>query len=334
MPPQAAVTAQQAANATPRFVAVPLPRDFVPHAIMRDGQIPGSFGRNAAIYAHGSVRDLGSLPGSDSSAALWANSRGEAAGISFFSPPHPVPLAATLFSGGSVRNLSSQAPAHQAESVDVIGNREQLYGTSDPEDWLDTLDLVLFSPTGGHVHLNAVNGQRAAGFISDINNSGHVAGYELASFGGFDNVGSQAAIGFDLSLTPLNLNVFTSVATAINDSEDVAGYVDPSNSQVETSGTWTGFVRSRNATKFLPFLPGSTQMKPSGINDRGDVVGTSTGQFGADFTVFVYTHGVVFDALKRTTPALNATQLLHGLSNQGAFVVQTEAGYYLVQPTH
>src|SRR5689334_183558 len=70
--------------AVPSFVAVPLPANFVPQAMMRDGQVVGSIGSDAAIYVHSQAKDLGRLTGAASSTALWANSRGEAVGYSVF----------------------------------------------------------------------------------------------------------------------------------------------------------------------------------------------------------------------------------------------------------
>lgn len=316
----------------PRFTASALPAGFVPQAMMHDGEIAGAQGTAAAIFSNGRVSVLPSLPGATNAVALWVNSRGHAVGYTAFdSPTHP--LVATLFAGGTARNLNPQAPARQAEAADVIGEQDQIYGTSDTVDFLNSLDLVRFMPAGGYTHLSPVNGQRAAGFIYDINDSGRFAGYEWPEEIPF-NLGTQAMTGQNLAVALSPTDFFTSVNTAIDNAGDVAGYVDPSNSTFNTSGEWQAFVRTRNGTStFIPPLAGSTNMIPAGINNRGDVVGTSN-PFGTNAAAFFYTKGAVYDVGSRSTPALDGVEtVVHGLSNSGRFVVQTQSGYYLVHAT-
>lgn len=321
-------TVAQKMGSGPRFSAVALPAGFTPRAIMRDGQIPGQMGSAPAIFSNGRITPLPTLPGADQSVVLWANSRGDAVGFSEFSARFPHTDAATLFSNGTARDLD---PSGQAEIAQVIGEQGQIYGQSGSPGFLESPDLVRFTATGGAVKLSPINGVRAAGTFSDINSSGHFAGTELEN--SCCPVGDEAMSGSALSIALLPVNVFTSFATAIDNSGDVAGYEDLSNNTFEPSGTWTGFIRTKRRTTFLPFLPGAAQTQPTGLNDRGDIVGNSSGANGENATVFFYSHGAIYDVSARVTPSLTGLQALHGLSNENSFIVQAASGYYLITVT-
>lgn len=327
----------------PKYVAVPLPAGFVPSAIMSDGQIPGRSGQVAAIYRRGSIRTLGTLPGGAYSDAKFVNARGDAVGDSGGGPGASYEHA-VLFSNGQVRDLGhlpdSPGQKHDFNVAEVIDARGDIYGYSTFGAVLGGFALVRFSRTQGPVMLSNVGTRPATGLIHNINSSGTYSVDEILS----PPIGPWAAVGRRLSLTFL-FGERASNADWVNNNGDIAGYIDPTDEPINQNlGVWTAFVRTRVATTLLPNLPESTSMQPAGINDRGDVVGTSgcIGEIAllcnnafSDLTTFIYTARNMYD-MKNLLPTLftsAGSSALPGISEDGAFVAQTSTGYYMVKPS-
>lgn len=316
------------------YVAHPLPANFVPSAIMRNGRIPGSFGKEAAIYSHGRIYQLGSFNGA-STTALFVNDRGEAVGSAL--QTGALGPSALLFANGSILKLQPQPTGTNGPYVynaaTVISDTGAIYGTSDFQADSGFPETVRFSPNHPAVRLPTESGQ-AIGPISDINRYGRFA-YQH-SFGDAP-FSPLAALGNGLSYTFL-FGQRGSGATSINDLGHVAGYIDPVDEPYYTLPgyvpDWKAFVKTGSSLTILPYLQGTTIMEATGLNNGDAAVGSAGCQWyelTCPARVFVYTHSRLYDAA-RLLPTLfsSPVSLLPGLSDDGAFVVMKGSTYYLV----
>ena len=336
--PQAAdarLATESASNV--RYVAVPLPANFIPQAMMSNGAIPGSTGRFAAVFRRNHVDVLGTF-GDETAVAYYLNSRGAAVGYS--TVPNSASIRALLFSASTVRDLGRYPGATDGmrnivNEALVIGDQEQIYGFSDIPAELGGERLVQFNPDDDSaVALNPVGGVRAAGFIHNINSDGRYtvdqndAGFPFGPF---------AAIGYGRTLS-LMIGNHASSAAWINDRGDIAGYIDPVNEVENDAQAWNAFVHENGRTVMLPSFPGALAMKPTGINQKDQIDGTSItcAGFACTSTAFVYLRNTPY-SIARLVPSLGAAQTvaLPGISNQGAFVVQLQTAtprYFIVKP--
>lgn len=323
------------------YVAHRLPATFVPSAIMRNGIIPGSFGKAAAIFQHGRIEQLGSFKGS-STTALFVNDRGEAVGRAF----ETAGVAdALLFANCTILELQPQPTGPDGPYVfnvaTAISDTGAIYGNSNLATGF--YETVQFSPNHAAVRLpnQAVGLTEAVGFIDDINRSGTFA-YQH-TFGDAP-VPPIAAIGKAL-LDNYPFGQRASGATSINDHGAVAGYIDPVDEPYYDAPdfpNWKAFVKTGGSPTILPYLPGTTIMAATGLNNHGDAVGSTgcqwdglplLGEPGCPGGAFVYTHGKLYDAAKLLPTLFSSpVSLLAGLSDRGEFVVMKGSAYYLVSP--
>jgi hypothetical protein len=334
----ASVMAGDRAYRALHYVANPLPANFVPSAIMRNGRIPGSFGKQAAFYQHARIYQLGSFKGLNTT-ALFMNDRGEAVG-------YAGPLVdALLFANCTIVELQPQPTGPDGPYVTnvatAISDTGAIYGNS---NFLTGFyETVQFSPHHAAVRLpdQPVGLTEAIGFIDDINRSGTFAYQHTFGDAPVPPVG---AVGKGL-LTSYPFNQRASGATSVNDHGTVAGYIDPVDEPYTDAPdfpNFKAFVRAGGSLTILPYLPGATIMEATGLNNHDDAVGSTgcqwdalplLGRPGCLGGVFVYTHGKLYDAAKLLPTLFSSpVSLLSGLSDHGEFVVMKGSTYYLVSP--
>lgn len=331
---EAGAVLQAAHDRDREYVAIRLPSNFVPSAIMKDGNIPGSAGGAAVIYRDGMIHTLGTYRGKHS-VALFVNSRGDAVGYALSSGESYG--AALLFSGGRIFNLGhlpdppNTLPAnrHVFNKALVIDDRGTIYGFSDFPSDLGGSPLVRYSITSAPELLTAA-GSPAGGVIGNVNSRGRYSVEQVIS----PPIGPYAGVGSGLAITQL-FGQRASAATWINDRDEITGFVDPVNEPENDFNHWNGFIQTHGTVRMLPSLPGFNSTMPLGINDSGEIIGTSACANGSSCndTVFVYRHGRVAD-LRSLVSGLFASGVdaLPGISNDGEFLVRTGSENYVIKP--
>jgi hypothetical protein len=312
----------------PRFTATQLPAGFVPLAIMRNGRIAGYVGNDAAVYFHGSIRDLGTYPGA-SARALFVNSSGVAVGFAYgMDSPGS---RAVLFSHGTVQDLgrlpaAPGQPPNDSDAAEVISDNGAIYGQSSPAEQLgDCPQLAKFVPGQEPTALRptpapgAFKAFVARGIIQDINATGEFAVYRCFGDAPF---GPLAAIGFDIRIH-FQFHGRAAAATVINDRGDFAGYVGSGKWDAPFQTYWQVYLQTSSTLKLLP-IRGEYQTDVTGLNDRDEMIAGG----------FLYEHGTLYD-LQDLLPGFGSIAPVRGLSNDGSFVVwgSSSGRYYLVTPS-
>jgi hypothetical protein len=161
----------------------------------------------------------------------------------------------------------------------------------------------------------------AKGQLANVNSSGDYAFTESPGLSPDPN--RRAERGHGLTLTPLFPQYGTSAATWINNAGEITGWVDRTNSGLFTP--LTAFVYGRSGVTYLPQLQGGVDMTPTGINNRGDVVGATR------IGLFFYSHGVT----KAIASDINISgQSTPGLSERDEFVaVDNDNKEFLLSPS-
>jgi hypothetical protein len=152
--------------------------------------------------------------------------------------------------------------------------------------------------------LGVNNHDVAVGFYKNSAGRARSYTYDIATRAFSPVTGPDAPSGDPLSLT----------ATAINNSDDVAGFY------TTAGGTVDGFLKSAGGV-FTPIaVPGAAWTKAWGVNDNGMVVGTYTDDTGTAVTQ----HGFIWLGGRFTTsvddPNGATATLLNGVNNKGNLV--------------
>lgn len=332
--PSTSIDAASAIVHGPRYAAVRLPRDFVPYAMMRDGRVTGSVGRDAAIFFRNRITKLGTF-GSEFSTATFVNAHGDAVGFSMVDPSVTIspPGRALYFSGGSVQELHG-LPGSDFSAARAIDDDGDIYGGSGSKDnsfGPRSLTLVRFSRSGiaaatsPSIVYNDESDQR---FIW-INSRGDFVATRAGNGGPTLDLGFE---GHGSTIAPILASARASTGIGVNDDGDVVGAIARQTSP-HGEPVGTTYIRTGTSTRYLPSLANlhQTQSAPIGINDRDDVVGTV---FTATQSVnFVYTHGKMYALASLLNAPLTLFLGPHGVSNDGAFIAQSsDNAYYIVEP--
>jgi probable HAF family extracellular repeat protein len=233
------------------------------HGVNAAGQAAGESGHPHGEETHaffwqraGGIRDLGTLPGGDYSAAFAINDSGMVVGTS------NTALSTHAFSwtaAGGLHDLGA-LPGANASSALSINNQGQIAGASGAHAVLWTQGSIL--------DLGTLGGETSE--ARGINNQGVVVGVSDTSSGPHAFLWRDGSMQ-DLGVLPGDAS---SRADHINDSGMVVG-------ASEGSGGVHAFVwTSSGGMQALQAFSGSTYSEAYAVNSQGQVVGESTGSLG------------------------------------------------------
>ncbi len=235
-------------------------------AINDSGQIVGLSGdafpnSRAVMWEHGSVYDLGVLPG-DTGGWPWnLNNRGQVVGTSVLATPDGLIFHAALWEQGRVFQLPplQEGTFHMAIS---INNRGQIVGTSGPDG--NNRPAVIWE-RGTVRSLGSLGGEM--GFGNCINNKGQAVGFTTTADGTL-----RAFFWEDDVMTDISGGV-ESWATSINNSGRIVGARNPSgfpNGQYAV--LWQDEMMIDLDT-LLPADSGWRLVEADQINEHGEIAG-------------------------------------------------------------
>ncbi len=244
-------------------------------AINSAGQVVGYFssGRynHAFLYDHGTMTDIGTLPGGDSSAATAINSAGQVVGNSDYGSGH---WCAFLYKSGYIQDL--RYTGGHLGSAAGINRSGQVAGL----DYTPYEHAFIYR-AGNMTDLGTLGGKRS--YAAGINDAGQVAGYSDTPSGDrhafLYNNGNMTDLG--------TLGGNNSYATGINKWGQVAGYSETS------SGNHHAFLYNNGTMTDLGTLGGGNSTA-TGVNESLQVVGYSDTPSG-NTRAFLYRDGHMID---------------------------------------
>jgi probable HAF family extracellular repeat protein len=253
----------------------------------------------AVINAHGRNIDLGTLGGKNS----WTNygginDRGEAVGLAETSVPDPdgedmcgfrtkLTCRPFLWRDGHMMALPTLGGNNGQASA--INNRDQIVGISETtvqdSGCAASKPGKIISPAfweKGEVRPLPTVAHDPDGFVQGINDQGQAVG----SSGTCTNIATHAVLWEnDTAFELPNLGHDGNDAYAINDHGQAVGYVSTTDGSTIVASLWPNGVHS--AVTNLGILPGDSAAFATGINNRGEVVGSTFNSVG-------WSHGFIW----------------------------------------
>lgn len=311
------------------------------------GWITGSSGLasgvfHAALWIHEKTKDLGTLGGPNSYTAFPIKSNaGDVVGASDTSITDPygenfcgdnVPQtclpfvwrAGTMNALATLGGNNGQADGNNSGG-DIVGFAET--GTKDytcvPPQVFD-IGAALWDRKSGRVtQLPSLSGDIAAAAIA-VNDRGDVVGLSGPTCGSPSfQLAAHAVLwpkhGSSVSLQTLG-GAFNNAATAINNHGDIAGFSDLPGDAAMHAVLWK--KGSGKATD-LGTLPGDVSSMAFGMNDKGQIVGTSTDGSGNSRAV-IWEDGAIYD-LNTLIPPSSNVDLFYGGDINDAGVIAGQA---------
>jgi probable HAF family extracellular repeat protein len=248
------------------------------------GVAPGSEGAgHAFLWQNGTIKDLGTVGTGSYSYGTGINNGGQIAGYAQLANPGYNTQRAVIWQNGAFTNLGDPNLDYSDYSAAYAINSSGDVGGSDhPANGTDNAVVWLSGQPSNEVFLSFLPNLSQHAFVYAINDSGQAAGQIGSDV-------SHPAVWNLVSGQATDLGIFggnAGAATAINNDGVVAGWADDA-SYVPQAFVWqssTGMVR-------LGVLPGTGSCQASGINSRGDMVGSCDNGVRA----FVYTNGAMHD---------------------------------------
>ncbi len=236
-----------------------------------DGGIGATPTREAFLYSQGTLKDLGTLGGTDS-LATSLNDSGQVVGYSTTSASVSSPTNAFLYSQGSMLALppgtgySDSYATGINDAGTIVGYLAT--GTSSP------VDHAAHYTDGNWTDLGTLAGYPDS-YATGINDSGQIVGYSSinTSFGsnGHAFLWSQGNGMQDLGSLPGYLD---SYATAINDSGQIVGYaVEPHIGSTIYHAFLDANGQMTDLNSLLPANSGWVLLTATAINDQGVIGG-------------------------------------------------------------
>lgn len=210
---------------------------------------------SSAYGLRAGMNDLGTLPGGDSAQGLAISNNGYVTGWSTVAQGS---VRAFLWQNGIMTNIGSLLP--DGSSIAAVNSSGQVVATSGGHAFLYDGQMTDLGTFGG-VQSSA----------SDISESGQVVG--TASMPGVTQQAPRAFLwdGHTLNNLGTMYNIGTSSAIALNDRGMIVGMSSSSDGNgmhgfFWENGSWTDLV-----------FPGGVFANPTGLNNRGQVIGESSG---------------------------------------------------------
>lgn len=221
----------------------------------------GQFDIRGFLYTAGSFQNLGVLDGGPDSEGTAVNDNGVVAGNAYL--PSPSPVEAFIYIGGQIQNLlvgGGSSATGINDQNEVVGFSDNLVG---PIGFLWKNSKTLQLPSLG-------SGNSVA---KAINKAGHIVG---SSTFASSNV-SHAVLYVDGQINALDTSTAYSVASAINDKDQVVGYFEKAvDFQAGNGMDYACLFRSGRIVDLNSFIPkksGWILTGATGINDVGQIVG-------------------------------------------------------------
>jgi probable HAF family extracellular repeat protein len=296
----------------------------VPGGINDFGQISGQadfagggtfLTNHAFLYSNGGLNDLGVLSvyttGAGSLSRSWGtgiNNLGQVVGYSYTSNGS---VHAFLYGQGQMTDLGTLVGDQQSKAM-AISTNGQVVGVSGAAHAflydISTMTMTSLGTLGGN-----------ASFAYSINNSGVIVGDSSTNVSGLSDVAFVYSNGI-MSTLP-NVGNWPAInAYAINDNGQITGYAGT----VNTGGPYVshGFVYSGGTMTDLGNLGGPlTNVTPSAINNKGQIVGVASGYQGP-LCGFIYSGGSMTDLSTAIDPASGWTIIRAvGINNNGEIIV-------------
>jgi probable HAF family extracellular repeat protein len=272
----------------------------VARGLSTNGQVIGrtgsvlETGTRAAVWTNGVMRNLGTLPGGDYSAASKGNSRGQVVGSSNTADA----LRAFIWTDkGGMQDLGSLPGDSSSEALDINESGQVIGYSSGP----DGMHAVLWGEKGIQ-NLGFLPGGDYSKAVS-INRSGQVVGVSATTSGNHAFIWSSAEGMRDLGVLPGDES---SEAVDVNDNGDVVGF------SKGPDGMRAVLWSSGKVIRSLGTLPGGNFSKALDINNSGVVVGYSSSMSGT--RAFVWTSSDGISDLNEMIPADSPFELLEALS--------------------
>lgn len=282
------------------------------------GEVAGLSGtadgdEHAVLFTlHHPVQDLGVLPKATSSDAYGLNDFGVVVGDSSSSSGFDHAFLWTSFSrmidlgtlpGGSISRATSVNDAEVIVGYSTINKNQQIH----------TYHAFLWIPFGGIHDLGTLPGDDNS-YAYSVNQFGHIAGESLLS-----TAGNDRAVVWYGSLVIKDLGLLTggtiSVANALNDSDVVVGFADYAGSEGAIHAfVWTAATGMQDLNDLIPANSGWTLLEATGINMRGQIVGT--GLIQGDEHAFLLTPKYGNPAIARASAAGTADYVPNCEANQ------------------
>jgi probable HAF family extracellular repeat protein len=210
---------------------------------------------HAFLYSDGTITDLGTLPGTTRSNAWDINNSGDVVGYSYN------PTRAFIYNGGTMKAFGSDG----CMTAQGINNSGQVVGIiTDPPNY--TFSHAFLSDGETIRDLGTLGGRNSN--AAGINDSGQVVGQS-------ENLSGLARAFLYSDGTMIDLGTLPgdnqSIAIAINNSGQIVGF------SFNPDGSSRAFLYSGGTMIDLQTLLGPdsdwTYLSPSGINDKGQIIG-------------------------------------------------------------
>jgi len=237
------------------------------YGINDSGQVVGTSGSRAVVYANGTVTDLGILPGGTSSIGLGINNSGQMAGYANTSGAE----RGFIYSDSAMTPLGSLTGG--TSNAYGINDSGQVVGSSVASN--GSLHAVLYSADGTPADLGTLGG--AASHANAINNNGQIVGSASALVTYFDVYGNPYSVPYSVEETHAFLysgGVMKDLGTLSGASSSRASGLN-NNGQVVGESGGKAFLYSNGVMTGLSTLPGWGTSNAFSINDQGQIVGAA-----------------------------------------------------------
>jgi probable HAF family extracellular repeat protein len=280
--------------------------------------------QHAFSYSNGTMTDLGTLGGPNSSAAA-VNAEGTIVGYSSLANGNAVAIS---YSNGKMTEIKVNA-LQGYTSATGINNAGVVVGSGYVNAFTTAQPFDGFISNNGAVTIISNPGGTVG--ASGINSAGTVAGGYALNYSNFYYDPFTFSNGTFTSLGAFGQSWVT-YALAINDSGTVVGYYSDANTN---QGSPHAFSFSNGSFTALGTLPGGSNSNAEAINNSGVIVGDSTfTNSNGTYHAIVYSNGIMTDLnLELTQPLPTILTNATAINDVGQIVtVGANGDTYLLSP--